>query len=143
MDAFVLKPYDSERIRNVIAGSQADLRDLPAAPTELDLQALRLYALRTNADAMKDYLAALDMEIAGVAAALGDGDSGRIAQAAHRLRNHASMVGAVPLQAIARELEARARGGEVFDQEAEMKVVLKAASALRMQLHESFAGEGL
>lgn len=125
MDGFVLKPYNIERIRALIADARSATGPAPSVTEEwdpadrtdagddaLDLRALELWRrqAQSNRDPVAAYLAALEEELHSVRDALRANDADGVARAAHRLRTHAGIVGARSLRQFARKLEERALG---------------------------------
>jgi HPt (histidine-containing phosphotransfer) domain-containing protein len=66
-------------------------------------------------DIVDTYLGDAPAQVAGMQAALAAGDLGTLGRHAHTLKGNSLSVGATTLAAIARDLEERARAGDVAD----------------------------
>jgi signal transduction histidine kinase/CheY-like chemotaxis protein len=149
MDGFVLKPYNIERIRTLIADARSttgpalpvteewdSLERCDAGDEALDLRALELWRrqAKSNRDPVDAYLTALEEELHSARDALRAADADGVARAAHRLRTHAGIVGAGSLRQYARKLEERALGRTLRAAEDECTSLATAGEDLKAQV---------
>lgn len=131
MDAFLVKPVSREHLRAAFADVVA--RRNPTDRETLDLLALDLYARQVPgglAEAKRIYLQALEQELTALREALRDGPAGDVLLAAHRVRSHATIVGAVRLASAAAGLENAVRSGRMPTGEEALAPIFTAAEVV-------------
>ena len=114
MNDYLSKPFKAHELFAMVEETAA--KAAPAAP--VDLEAFRDTMREAGAEAAVDGIVALfgagaRERLAAVRAALGTGDAGAIAKAAHAFRSAAGTVGAQRLAALLQEVEGAARDGAV------------------------------
>lgn len=120
MDGFLLKPYSKERIQQTIEAARARrsnpanstlLSSTEVSPSGLNLEAFTHYARgkEKEADAVRDYVEAIEIELRLVTCAEKQRDLAALASAAHRLRALAGLTGAKEITVIASKVETLAR----------------------------------
>jgi len=125
MNDYLLKPLGEDTLLRTIekhGGTKSDPARQRAIQNPqskiqnlLDLTALELYAAHVPGGmpaAKRDYIDALRAHLADLRAARAAADAPALAQAAHKIRSHAALVGATLLAETAAEIETRARRGE-------------------------------
>ena len=138
MDEFLLKPYETERVRHALAlvrarrNGQPEPAALAPRPASggLDFNAFTLYGRAEPAMANKAvaiYREALDEELADVKRASESGDAEAIIRSAHRTRGLAALINARQVMEIAARLETQAK---VATAEESAELLGKLAAAL-------------
>jgi len=141
MDAFVTKPFSVATLQAAVAGARARRQagDAAGGP-DLDFAALELYAQNVPgglAGAVTSYSRILREEIAALQQALEDRHSAEaVARAAHRVRSHATVVGAAGVVQAAARLEMAARAGHMADGAAHFSQIQRAAEEIGQLLSE-------
>jgi signal transduction histidine kinase/DNA-binding NarL/FixJ family response regulator len=122
MDGYLLKPCRREHVSRLlerlrvggVGGAEAAAASAPAGG--LSFEAFEFYAKaepQRAVEAAALFIAAVERELAQIAAAVEAGDSGSTASAAHRLRALGGIVGAAALVRLAATIEQEARARRV------------------------------
>jgi signal transduction histidine kinase/CheY-like chemotaxis protein len=144
MDGFLLKPYTKAGIRNLLGQVEArragkpDLAEADEQPIgELNRDAFTYYGKAEPAlaaQAVADFLKAVDHEMALLAESLAHGDSGAVAASAHRAQALAGIVGARRASEAARQLFERAPRASEAEKRALAAQLTEALGAVKQEL---------
>jgi len=137
MDGFLIKPVDRAKLESALLSAQDERHPVAPLASPLDSTALGLYeqaGLHDLPDARAAYCAALQAELSALEIAIRESHTGKIVQAAHRLRSHAALVNATALSHLAAELEFAARSRKLRRVESLWQAIVAAASAVEAQI---------